>query len=412
MNWPTALRMLRTPLPPRGIQLPRLQAWQRRWQSRSSLAYEVLFSDYSARFRFTQTELARELETAFSLRSDSEITDYLEAFACRHAASVGVAHGVGTSSGTAALTLALLALGLKPGDEVLTPCYTYVATGLAVRNAGGVPVFVDAGPSASCLDLAALARRRSPRTRGVIVAHLFGAMSDPQPLLAYCRSQGLFLVEDACQAHGLSWRGIPAGSFGAAAAFSFNHTKLLSGLGNGGILVTRDPRLRDQARLLRDPESPTPLVLESRRTPCYLDPLQVACLRAQSVALERILTHHRKLSDVYLTGLAGLPLALPHPESPQAHTWYWFVIRTPRRDGLRAFLEKRGIDSRCGFFEPLARLPAFADLPSRCEPYPEAEKLWRESLALPIGVHLEEADVQRVVAAVTAFFGTGARGRG
>jgi aminotransferase EvaB len=398
-------RLLRKLNSGHGSKFPGCEQWTRRWHSRPPAAYEVAFVDYSARFRFAQEELLRELERTFGLRTDAEISDYLETFASDYARALGLAHGVGTSSGTTALTFALQALGLKPGDEVLVPSYTYVASGLAVCNAGGKPVFVDASTKGPHIDVAQLARKLGPRTRVVMTAHLFGGMADPAPLLAFCRAQGLSLLEDACQAHGLQWHGRSAGSFGDAAAFSFNQTKLISGLGNGGMFATSSGELSALARHMRDPESPAPWCVQSRRTPGYLDPVPVACLRAQITALDRILAHQVRLADGYSRGLAGLPIILPQPEAPGAHTWYWYVIGTSRRDDLRAFLARRGIDTRAGFFEPLPRLSGFRGLSDSVGPFPTAEKLWRESLALPIGTHLDLPDVHRVVEAVRAFFG-------
>ena len=399
------LRLLRLPDRARGSPLSaHVEAWTRRWRSRASLAYDVPFSDHSARFHFVQAELASELETVFSLRTDSEISDYLESFADDYARSLGLDFGAGTSSGTAALTFSLLALGLEPGDEVLVPCYTFVATALAVCAAGGTPVFVDASSSGPHLDLDDAARKAGPRTKGLIEAHLFGGMADPAPLVDFCRARGLFFLEDACQAHGVRWDGRLAGAFGDAAAFSFNQTKLLSGLGNGGIMVTSDTELLRKARLLRDPQSREPFILRSRRTPGYLDPVQAACVRVQMGALDRLLQRHRSLAACYLSGLAGLPLRLPEEGGALRRTWHWFVIRTSRRDALRTFLRERGIDSRVGFFEPLAGLDAFRGIAGAGGRYPEAERLWRESLALPIGPHMEEQGARRVSAAVRDFF--------
>lgn len=397
--------MLRIPpSAPRGIRILDAKRWKWRLDTRASLAAKVPFSDYSASYRFSQEELFSELERAFALRTDREIWEYLESFAADYARSLGLAHGVGTSSGTTALTFALLALGVEPGDEVLIPSYTFVATGLAVRNAGAVPIFVDLSASGPHLDPGQLALKRGPRTKGVVAVHLFGGMSDPEPLVHFCRSEGLFLLEDACQAHALRWKGRPAGSFGDAAAFSFGHTKLVSGLGNGGIFVTSDEEYRRRVRLMRDPEGASPWVIKGGRTPGYLDPLQVACVRAQAASLDRILAHRSELAEVYARGLAEFPLALPRPESPGAHTWWWYVIRTRHRDALATFLMGRGIEARVKFFEPLPRLSAFRDLPGSADAYPNSESFWNEAVALPIGIHLDPSDVQCVVEAVKAFF--------
>ncbi len=387
------LNLLRLPAraPAAALALS-LESWTRRWRARASAAYDIPFSDHSARFRFAEMELSRELETVFGLRTDSEISEYLESFASDYAGSLGRSFAAGTSSGTTALTFSLLASGLEPGDEVLVPSYTFVAAALAVRAAGATPVFIDACASGAGMDLDDAARKTGPRTKALLEAHLFGGMSDPAPRAEFCRARGLFFLEDACQAHGVRWGGRPAGSFGAAAAFSFNQNKLLSGLGNGGIMVTDDPEILRKVRLLRDPESPSPFILRSRRTPGYLDPVQAACVRVQMGAFARIVAHQRALAARYLSGLAGLPLLLPGESAPLERSWHWFVVGTTRRDELRAFLRSRGIDTRAGFFEPLSGGS------------PEADKLWRESLALPMGPHMEEEDARRVIESVTAFF--------
>jgi dTDP-4-amino-4,6-dideoxygalactose transaminase len=390
------LRMLKAPAPPKG---PSLAALKRAWRSRASLAYEIPFVDHSARFRFCREEQLAELEAVFALRTDTEVEEYLENFASRYAASLGVSSAVGTSSGTTALTFALIALGVRPGDEVLVPAYTYVATALAVVNAGGVPVFVDSAAQGPHVDAEALASKITPRTKGFIAAHLFGGMSDPAPLLSFRKSNRLFFVEDACQAHGASWDGKPAGSFGDAAAFSFNQNKLVSGLGNGGLLASSNRDLARKARELRDPESPAaPL---SRRTPGYLDPVQAACVKAQLGALPALLAHHRALAALYREKLSSLPVDLPLVEGTQSG--YWFVIGADERDALADFLKGKGVETRAGFYEPLSRLPSLSKF-ANGEAFPRARRLWERSLALPIGAHLDLPEIERVAQAVATFY--------
>jgi len=324
---------------------PALEPLKLRWQARASVAYDVPFTDHSARFRWCEEALAGELEKVFALRTDSELTEYLETFACDYARFCGRRYGVGTASGTSALSFALLALGVEPGDEVLVPRYSYVATSLAVEAVGAVPV-----------------REPSQRVKGEIVAHLYGAMQPP------ARRDGLFLLEDACQAHAVTWNGRPAGSFGEAAAFSFNTNKLLSGLGNGGLFVTDDAALLEKVRRMRDPESGDPLMSRAGRTPGYLDPVQAACVRAQLSVLPRALAHRRALAAVYQE-------AFPVDDPPElGRSWHAFVIEVERRDELRAYLKGRGIEARDG--------------------YATGE------LCLPLGLHLEEEHVRRVIAAV------------
>ena len=397
------MRLLFPAAPRRGGLWPDPERWGRIWRARASLAYEVPFTDTAARLGFIREELLPELEAAFALRSDAERDAFLEGFAAECAGRLGLARGVGLSSGTTALTFALVGLGVEDGDEVLVPCYTYSATALAVCNAGGVPVFVDAGRSASQLDIGQLEAKAGPRTRGVVVAHLFGHMADPASLQDFCRARGLFLIEDACQAHGVRWGGRPAGTFGVAAAFSFNFAKMVFGPGNGGLLATCDEALAGAAARMRDPESPAPGVLRSRRTPAYLDPLQAACAMAHLRAFDRILAHHADLAGRYEAGLRGLPLELPQAQAAESPSWHWYVVHTPRRDDLRLFLKRRGVETREGYV-PLTRLDAFRGRPGSEGDFPAAERMCREALALPIGSHLRRPDVDHVIEAVSDFF--------
>lgn len=331
----------------------------------------------------------------------------VEAFEQEFAAWVGVGHGVGVNSGTDALHLALRALGVGAGDEVVTVSHTAVATVAAIEMSGATPVLVDVEPRWRTIDPAAVARALGPRTRAVVAVHLYGQPADLAVLGALCRGRGIALVEDCAQAHGARWEEARVGSFGALAAFSFYPTKNLGALGDAGMIVTADADLAARCRLLRqygwsEPQKSVVPGWNSR-----LDPLQAAVLRVKLAHLEAGNERRRQLAARYAAGLKGLPLALPAERAGSRHAWHLYVVEAAdraARDALMAHLGALGIRAGVHYPAGVHAQPAYAGRLGAVS-LPRTEALTATIFSLPLYPELADADQDRVIAAVRGFFG-------
>lgn len=322
----------------------------------------------------------------------------LEAELARHA---GVRHAVLTSSATAALWMAMKALGVKAGDEVLAPSHTAFPTIEAVCFAGATPVFVDADDWYT-IDPKDAQARVTPRTVGIVPVHLYGQPVDLPAVQDVAARHGLWMLEDCAQAQGAAWDGHPVGSFGRAGVLSFYPSKNLPAMGDGGAVLTSDDevaarcrRLRDHGRLNKDVHAEVGFNLR-------FSELQAAALRVLLRRLPAMNDRRRALAARYVAGLAGLPLALPTEREHARHVYHLFVVRTPRRDALGAFLRARGIQTGIHYPVPTHRQPAVERLAP--PPLPRTERLVQEVLTLPISAGHTDAEIDAVVAAVRDFF--------
>ncbi|MDD5306745.1 MAG: DegT/DnrJ/EryC1/StrS family aminotransferase [Deltaproteobacteria bacterium] len=317
------------------------------------------------------------------------------------AARVGAAHAVGTSSGTDALLAGLMALGLKPGDEIATTPYTFFATAGVIHRQGAKPVFADIDPATFNVDPAALEAAITPRTVGIVPVHLFGQCADMGRILDTAARHGLWVLEDAAQAIGAQHGGRQAGTMGALGAFSFFPAKNLGALGDGGAVVTNDAALADRLRVLREhgarPRYHHALVGGNFR----LDALQAAFLSAKLPALAGWEEGRRRVVARYGELLAGVrDLVLPDEMPGNRHVWNQYVVRTPRREAVVRALASAGVGHAVYYPVPLHLQECFAALGYEAGAFPESERAARETLALPIDPLLEAVDQERVAAAV------------
>jgi dTDP-4-amino-4,6-dideoxygalactose transaminase len=328
----------------------------------------------------------------------------VEAFERELAAACGTEASVGVANGTEAIELALMALGIGPGDEVVTSPLTAAFTALAVLRVGARPVFADLDSETLNVSPDAVARVVTPRTKALLPVHLYGHPVDLDPLLALARERKLTLIEDACQAIGALYRGRPVGSWSVLGALSFYPTKNLGCLGDGGAVLVNDAALRDRVRRLRNGGQSDRYRHEEAGMNSRLDELQAAILRVKLAKLEAWTERRRALAALYGRELAGLPLQLP-VEKPYARAVYHlYVVRHPRRDALAAFLKERGIATLIHYPIPLHRQPAFASLGHGEGAFPVAETAAREILSLPLYPELTDAQARHVAAAVREFF--------
>jgi dTDP-4-amino-4,6-dideoxygalactose transaminase len=320
---------------------------------------------------------------------------------------LGVPHAVAVSSGTDAVLLALMALGIGPGDEVVTSTYSFFATAGSVVRIGARPVLVDIDPATFNVDPAALARAITPRTKAIMPVHLFGLSAEMDPLLDEASRSGIPVIEDAAQAIGATYNGRPVGSLGAIACFSFFPSKNLGAFGDAGLLTTRDPELAARARMLRNhgmqPKYYHHLVGGNFR----MDALQAAVLRVKAPHLEAWTEARRLNASRYrrLFAEAGLDgrVVLPFEPAGRRHIFNQFVIRTAERDQLKHHLDARGVGSEIYYPVPFHLQPCFAGLGYRAGDFPNAERAAGESLAIPIYGELTLEQQRAVVAAIAEF---------
>jgi dTDP-4-amino-4,6-dideoxygalactose transaminase len=362
----------------------------------------VPFLDPGAQWR----ELEPELSTALARVGARGVYLHgpeLEAFEAEFAAWCGAARCAAVGSGLDALRLALVAAGVGPGDEVIVPAHTFIATWLAVTEAGARPVGADVDPATGLVDPADVAARVGPRTRAIIPVHLYGRVAPMVALRAIADRHGLFLLEDAAQAHGASLGVRRAGTLAHAAAFSFYPGKNLGALGDGGAVVTADAALDRRVRMLRNYGAERKYVHEVRGVNSRLDELQASVLRVKLRQLDAWNARRRLVASVYEAALRGGPVTPPESPRDGAHAWHLYVVRTPERDALAQHLAAAGVQTLVHYPVPPHLSGAYRDLGLRRGAFPVTERLCDEVLSLPIGPHLDAAQAAAVAAQVNAF---------
>jgi len=311
-------------------------------------------------------------------------------------------YGVGVSSGTDALLVSLMAIGLQPGDEVITTPYTFFATAGSIARLGARPVFVDIDPQTYNLDPAKLETAITPRTRAIMPVHLFGQMADMDPILVVAERHDLYVIEDAAQAIGAEYKGRRAGSLGHLGCFSFFPSKNLGGFGDGGMVVTNDPDLADRVRLLRGHGARPKYYHKVVGGNFRLDALQAAVLRVKLKHLDAWTAVRQRNAERYrqLFTAAGVDVGLPCDAGYGRHIYNQFVIRSRRRDALMAHLKAHGVGCEIYYPAPLHLQECFADLGYKVGDFPASEQAAQETLAIPIYPELSEAQQETVVRAV------------
>ena len=360
----------------------------------------IPFVDLKAQYASIRRELEHELlraaaEAAYILGED------VPAFEREFAGWIGTGECVGVNSGTAAIQLGLEALGIGPGDEVIAPANTFIASVLPVVKLGAEVVLVDCDEVSGQIDVEAAAEAVTPRTRALIAVHLYGHPADLDRLVELCDARGIALVEDACQAHGALYKGRRVGSFGRFAAFSFYPSKNLGALGDGGAITTDDVDLAALIRLLgrlgEHPKGTHAVAGWNER----LDTLHAATLRVKLRHLERWNDARRQVAAWYDELLEGV--TTPVVEQWADPVWHLYVVRSPHRDELRDRLAAAGIGTGIHYPTPLHLPPALRDrLRHEQGAFPNAEARAREQLSLPMYPELERDQVERVAAAVAS----------
>jgi dTDP-4-amino-4,6-dideoxygalactose transaminase len=324
----------------------------------------------------------------------------VEGFEREFAAATGSGYAVGVGTGTDALALVFRALGIGPGDEVITTPVSAAYTALAVMMAGARPVFADIDPERLTLDPAAVDAAVTPATAAILPVHLYGQPADIEALAAVARRRGLALVEDCCQAHLATVAGRPVGAWGVAAAYSFYPTKNLGALGDGGAITTGDRALADRLKRLRNGGQTDRYHHAEFGVNSRLDEIQAAVLAARLPFLAGWTECRRGLARTYRQALAGAPVVVP-PEREAGHVYHLFTVRSAHREDLREHLSRSGIETLIHYPVPIPRQPALAPAaPAAC---PVADRVCAEILSLPLYPSMPAADAVEVAAAIRAF---------
>ena len=351
----------------------------------------VALLDLRAQYKALQPEIDAAVHRVLASGQyimGEEITAF-EAEMCKHD---GLAHAIAVSSGTDALLAALWAIGIGPGDEVVTTTLSFFATAGTVARLGAKPVFADVDPHTLNLDPKSALDRVGPRTKAILPVHLFGRPAELEPL----RAAGLPIIEDAAQAVGMPG----LGRDNNLVTFSFFPSKNLGAAGDAGMVLTNHTELADKIRLYRTHGARPKYIHHVVGANLRMDPLQAAILRAKLPHLAEWQTKRRANVARYRELLANTPLALP--DDAPGHVWHHFVVRAPKRDALAAYLREREIETEVYYPRPLHQQPCFADIASGS--LPEAERAVTEVLALPVHPDLSDAQLEFVASTVRAFY--------
>lgn len=358
----------------------------------------IPFIDLKAQYRKIQPEIneaiGEVIESAAFIGGK-----YARAFEASFARYCGVSSAVGASSGTTALHLVFAALGIGPGDEVVTVPSTFIATAEMISVTGARPVFVDAEDASFNMDPAKLEAAITPRTKAIVPVHLYGQIADMDPILEVARRHGIPVVEDAAQAHGAEYRGKRAGQMGVAATYSFYPGKILGAYGDAGIAVTNDEALAKKMEMLANHGRTGKYEHETPAFNYRMDGIQGAILSVKLRHLDAWLEARRAKAQVYnrlLEDAVVTPTEMPYAR----HVYTYYVIRTKQRDRVQAALKERGIDAIIHYPIPLHLQPAYRSLGYRKGDFPVAERQSGEILSLPLYAELEETQIKEVVETV------------
>lgn len=321
----------------------------------------------------------------------------VESFEHEFAEYCGAAHAVGVANGLDALRIGLLAMDIQPGDEVLVPSHTFIATWLAVSQCGAVPVPVEPKAGEYNLDPGKLEAAIGPRTKAIIPVHLYGEPADMDPVLDVAARHGLRVLEDAAQAHGAQYKGRRIGSHGHAVAWSFYPGKNLGAMGDGGAVTTNDPDLARRIRTLGNYGSRTKYINEELGLNSRLDPLQAAILRVKLQHLDSWNERRVAIARRYTDALSASGISVPQPGPHVVHAWHLYVIQHPDRDRLQARLAESGIGTIIHYPIPPHRQLAYSPLASGMPELLLAEQYAASALSLPIGPHMTGQELDYVI---------------
>ncbi|MCL5256398.1 MAG: DegT/DnrJ/EryC1/StrS family aminotransferase [Chloroflexi bacterium] len=363
---------------------------------------KVPFVDLKAQYRSIEAEVNEALLQS-AARGDFILGEAVGAFEQEWAQYCGASEAIGLDNGTSALELSLRALGVGPGDEIITPANTFIATALGINSAGAKAVLVDADPGTYNIDVNAIERAVTPRTKAIMPVHLYGQPADMDAILAIAGRNGLAVIEDACQAHGALYKGKKAGSMGSTGCFSFYPSKNLGAYGDAGAIVTSDGKLAENIRMLRNYGQRVKYHHQFAGYNRRLDTMQAAVLRVKLPRLDSWNEARRKAAERYNQLLAGLKVVTPVVAPGVVSVYHLYVIRTPYRDELQKFLGGRGISTGIHYPIPIHLQPAYTHLGYKPGDFPVTEAQAAQLLSLPMFAELTGEQIEWVAASVRDF---------
>ena len=363
----------------------------------------IPFNDLTIQWREISHDVTREFEEVFA-RSAFSSGPFVKTFESEIAAYLGTKYAIAVNSGTSALHLAIAAAGIGPGDEVLVPAHTFIATLWGVLYVGATPVLCDVDDSTGTIDAEAAALRITPRTKAIIPVHIYGQPADMDAVNKLASRHSLLVVEDNAQAIGGRWSEKALGTIGRIGCFSFYPGKNLGAAGEGGLVCTDDSVLAERIRVLHNHGQSERYTHVEIGFNYRMDGLQAVVLRHKLRRLDDWTARRKVLARRYQDGLSGLPLRIPVAQN-QDHVWHLFVVRTPLRDALRSHLEQAEIETGLHYPIPCHRQPCFQHLALEREAYPRSDQWAGEGLSLPLFYGMTDAQVDRVVEEIRDFYG-------
>lgn len=362
--------------------------------------------DLTAQYATIKDEIDRAVQEVLG-RCNFILGSQVQEFEQSFARFAGVEHAIAVSNGLDALRLSLMAVDVGPGNEVIVPANTYIATALAVSSVGARPVFVDCDASTYNIDVGLIEAAINGHVRAIIPVHLTGQSADMDPMLEIAERHGLYVVEDAAQAHGTLYKGRPCGSMGVMGCFSFYPGKNLGACGDGGMVTTNDPDVAEQLRRLRNYGQSVKYEHVEKGLNARMDTLQAAILSTKLRHLKRWNEARAAHAQQYRELLDGIGDVVFQQRTPfSTHIYHLFIIETDQRDALRRHLEEAGIQTGIHYPKPIHLQDAYADLGYRQGDFPQAERLAPRILSLPMFPELTDEQIHYIADKVQAFFGT------
>ena len=363
---------------------------------------DIPLLDLQAQYQGLKSEIASAIDEVLT-SGQFILGEHVSLFEDKFAHYCDTKFGIGVASGTDALHLALRALDIGPGDEVITVGNTFVATAFAISYTGAQAVLVDIDPVYYTIDVELIEQAITERTKAIIPVHLYGQPADMDPILEIARTHGLAVVEDAAQAHGSSYRGKTAGSMGDMGCFSFYPGKNLGAYGDGGAIVTNNPQLDEKLRLLRNYGQAKKNVHSMLGFNSRLDTIQAAILLVKLSRLDEWNEGRRRVAAEYDSLLSGTSVVLPEVRAEASHVYHVYEVQHEQRDGLMSWLQERGVHCGIHYPTPLNQMVPFESCRTLPEGLPVASQVARRNLSLPIYPELQSSQIQSIVDAIRTF---------
>jgi dTDP-4-amino-4,6-dideoxygalactose transaminase len=364
----------------------------------TSVPFVDLRAQYAAIHDEVQVAIGKVLDDSWFI-----LGRYVESFEKKFAEYCGGGEAIGVGSGTEALHLALRACGVGPGDEVITVANTFIATALAIDYVGAKPVFVDIDPITYTIDVKQVEAHITPRTKAILPVHLFGQSADLDAILSLAEALSLYVIEDACQAHGAEYQGKRVGAIGDMGCFSFYPSKNLGAYGDGGLILTRNSVLAERVRLLRNYGQVRKYFHRVRGYNSRLDELQAAVLETKLPYLDGWNDARRRIAARYNAGIRASHVVLPGVRESVRHVYHLYVIRTPYRDVLREWLSARGVSTQIHYPVPIHQQEVYQDMRLPAGKLPVTEQFSGQILSLPIYPELTDEQIAWVIEAINSF---------